>query len=311
VAPALFEAFERDHWRCLSICLSEPSGSEPSDIDEQLIRAAEVHRVTRGRVAWASSFDARGFESRDFAERVIAVLGRTFRDDALGVKIWKNIGMGIRAKSGEYLLPDHAAFTPIFNAIQKADRTLIAHLAEPDGAWMPLNASNPEIEYYGSHPQWSMYNRPDMPSKDAIMTARDRILARHPKLRVVGCHLGSDEGHLDRLAKRFDTYPNFAVDTAGRVRYFILGDHEEARQFLTKYQDRVLYATDFTLGRGNDAEAAKYLRRTQDEDWKFFATSGTIQYDGKPYPGLGLPESVARKIFHDNARRWLPGIAAA
>jgi len=311
LAPALFAGFEQARWRCLSICLSEAVGSAPSEVDEQLIRGAEVFRVTRGRVAWASSFDSRGFESRDFSERVIAVLRRTFSEGAIGVKIWKNVGMGIRAKSGDYLLPDNAVFTPIFDAIQRSDRTLVAHLAEPDGAWMPLTAANPELRYYSSHPEWSMYNRSDMPSKESILAARDRILTRHPKLRVVGCHLGSDEGRLDRLAKRLDKYPNFAVDTAARVRYFILGDHEEARQFLLKYQDRVLYATDFTLRPGDDAATAKALRQSHDQDWKFFATGETIQFRDKPYPGLGLPESVVRKIFHENARRWLPGIVPA
>jgi predicted TIM-barrel fold metal-dependent hydrolase len=311
LAPTLFEAFEKERWRGLSICLSEATGNDPTDLDEQMVGTAEVHRATGGRLAWASSFDARGFEGRDFAERVIGSLQRTFGEGAIGVKIWKTIGMEIRAKSGEYLLPDHAVFTPIFDAVQKADRTLIAHLGEPDGAWMPLNAANPELSYYSAHPEWSMLNHPGAPSKDAILTARDRILARHPKLRLVGCHLGSDEGHLERLAKRLDTYPNFAVDTAGRVRYFILGDHEAARQFLLKYQDRVLYATDFTLRPGNDAETAEKLRQQHDLDWKFFSTTETIQFRGKSYQGLGLPASVARKVFHDNARRWLPGIAPA
>ena len=95
----------------------------------------------------------------------------------------------------------------------------------------------------------------------SILAARDGILARHPKLRVVGCHLGSDEGHLERLAKRLDTYPNFAVDMAARVRYFTLGDHEKARQFLVKYQDRVLYATDYTLKPRDDGEPRKSCSR--------------------------------------------------
>ena len=53
--------------------------------------------------------------------------------------------------------------------------------------------------------------------KEDILKARDRVLARYPKLRVVGCHLGSDEVDLKRLAERLDSFPNFAVDTAVRV----------------------------------------------------------------------------------------------
>ena len=154
--------------------------------------------------------------SPDFAERTIERLRRSFDDGAIGVKIWKNIGMAIKAKSGAYLLPDDPALSPIYAAIQQAGRTLVAHLAEPDGAWLPLDDKNPEFTYYSNNPQWHMYGKPGAPVKVAILAARDRVLARYPKLRVVGCHLGSDEDDLKQLARRLDAYPNFAVDTAAR-----------------------------------------------------------------------------------------------
>jgi predicted TIM-barrel fold metal-dependent hydrolase len=273
--------------------------------------SAEVHRATNGRIAWATAFDARAFENREFASHTIAGLQGSFHQGAIAVKIWKNVGMGIRSKTGEYLLPDNAALTPVLDAIQKAGKTLIAHLAEPDGAWLPLDKNNPEIGYYGQHPEWHMYGRPGVPSKEAILAARDHILERHPKLRVVGCHLGSDEGHWDRLAKRLDKYSNFVVDAAARVRYFVRGDHEQARQFLMKYQDRVLYATDFTLPSGDDARAAEELEETHDRDWQFFATKDSLTYRDRQTQGLGLPEKVVHKIFRDNAVRWLPGISGA
>jgi predicted TIM-barrel fold metal-dependent hydrolase len=307
-APALFAALEKGQWRCLSICVSRAIGDEPSDLEEMIRGSAEVHRATSGRIAWATAFDARGFESPDFSGRAIDGLRRSFDNGAIAVKIWKNVGMGIRSKSGEYLLPDNAALAPVFDAIQKADKTLIAHLAEPDGAWLPLDKNNPEIGYYSHHPEWHMYGRRDVPPKEAILAARDRILERHPKLRVVGCHLGSDEEHWDRLARRLDKYPNFAVDVAARVRYFVRGDHEQARQFLMKYQDRVLYATDFVLAPGDDASGAEELRETHERDWKFFAGKDMLTYRNSQVPGLGLPDTVVRKIFRDNAVRWLPGI---
>ena len=310
-APVLFADLEKNRWRCLSICVSRAIGDEPSDLEELIRGSIEVHRVTKGRIAWATAFDARGFEGRDFAGRANDGLRQSYDNGAIAVKIWKNVGMGIRSKSGEYLLPDHAALAPVFDAIEKADKTLIAHLAEPDGAWLPLDKNNPEIAYYGSHPEWHMYGRPGVPAKETILAARDRILERHPKLRVVGCHLGSDEEHWDRLAKRLDKYPNFAVDVAARVRYFVRGDHEQARQFLIKYQDRVLYATDFTLASGDDAGAARELQETHDRDWKFFAGKDTLTYRNRQVPGLGLPERVVQKVFRENALRWLPGIADA
>ena len=146
-----------------------------------------------------------------------------------------------------------------------------------------------------------MYGKPQIPSKNAILQARDRMIARHPGLRVIGCHLGSNEEHLDQLAKRLDTLRNFAVDVASRVRYLARANRETVRQFAMKYQDRIIYATDFTLREGDDARAAASLLSTHEREWNYF--SGTDE------ASLGLPESILKKIFHDNADRWIPGIA--
>jgi predicted TIM-barrel fold metal-dependent hydrolase len=309
-APALVAALKSAHWRGLSIVVSGASGDEPFDLEERLRTAVKVHRASQGTIAWASAFDARGFESADFTERTIAQVRQTFVDEAVGVKIWKNIGMAIKAKSGAFLLPDNPALLPVYEAIEQAGKTLIAHLAEPNGAWMPLDDKNPEISYYSKNPQWHMYGKAHAPDKNAILEARDRVLARYPGLRVVGCHLGSDEDDLNRLAKRLDTYPNFAVDTAARIRYFARGDREAVRQFLIRYQDRILYATDFALRGDDDAAAARGLLATHDRDWNFFSSAERMEYAGGPTQGLALPDGVLRKLFRENARRWIPGVDA-
>src|SRR5262249_53066962 len=155
-APALLAAFKSSNWRGLDIVVSGASGDEPFDLAERIRATQQVQRDSDGSLAWASAFDARGFESPGFTERTIAGLLQTFADGAIGVKIWKNIGMAIKSKAGAYLLPDDPTLLPIYEAIQQADRTLIAHLAEPNGAWLPLDANNPEINYYSKNPQWHM-----------------------------------------------------------------------------------------------------------------------------------------------------------
>ena len=307
-APALFDDLAKSKWSGLDLVVCPTVGDEPIDLESRLDSTLKAARASGGRLAWASTFDARGFEAPDFADRTIARLRRNFDDGAIGVKIWKNIGMAIKAKSGAFLLPDDPALSPIYEAIGRADRTLVAHLAEPDGAWLPLDAANPELEYYSNNPQWHMFGRGEAPSKEKILEARDRVLARYPKLRVVGCHLGSDEDDLRRLARRLDAHPNFAVDTAARVRYFARADRDQTREFLDRYQDRILYATDFSL-RDNTPEAgARSMRATHDRDWEFFSGVAKMSYEGRPTQGLGLPEAVLRKIFRENARRWLPGV---
>jgi predicted TIM-barrel fold metal-dependent hydrolase len=294
----------------LSICVSRATGDDPSDIDEQLRGTAELSRESGGSVFWAGSFDARRWSDKDFAERTVAQVNNEFRQGAIALKIWKNIGMSLRTKTGRYVMPDDPTFQPVYQTVLKADRTLVAHLAEPNGAWMPINEKNPEKGFYGSHPEWSMYRKADAPAKEDILKARDRVIARYPKLRVVGCHLGSNEDDLKALAARLDRFPNFAVDLAARIRYLVAGDQNQVREFLVRYQDRILYGTDFTLGQaGDEQRAADSLTAQHERDWQYFSTTGPLTYNRREATGLGLPPAVVQKIFRENAVRWFPGIA--
>jgi hypothetical protein len=99
-APKLLAAMEKSRFRGLSICDSREIGDEPSVLPEMIPGTARFHRESKGRWAWATTFDPRPFEQRDFADRTVAALRQNFRDEAIAVKIWKNIGMGIRGRAG-------------------------------------------------------------------------------------------------------------------------------------------------------------------------------------------------------------------
>jgi predicted TIM-barrel fold metal-dependent hydrolase len=174
---------------------------------------------------------------------------------------------------------------------------------------MPLDPSNPDYDYYKSNPTWHVHGRPGVPTKEAILAARDRVLEKHPKLRYVGCHLGSMEEDVDAIAGRLDRHPSFVVDTAARVVHLTLQPRERVRAFLIRYADRVLYGTDFVLVPGQDAaEAVKRLEAEYSRDWAYFSSSDTVDFGGRKVEGLALPASVLRKLFRENAVRWVPGI---
>jgi predicted TIM-barrel fold metal-dependent hydrolase len=207
-------------------------------------------------------------------------------------------------------MPDDPVFDPIMADIEQHNITLFAHLAEPTSAWQPLDPASPDYDYYKNNPDWHMYLHPERPSKESILAARDRLLKRHPKLRVVGAHLGSMEVDVHEIAKRFELYPNFAVDTAARIPYLMLQPREKVRAFLIKYQDRVLYATDLVLLPGdNPTEAVKRWEAEYARDWKFFATDESLTYNGRTVRGLALPELILRKLYHANAVKWVPGLS--
>lgn len=308
-APAFYPMLERLDMRLLNICVVDKHERGFSDIASQHATALEVRRASQGRAAWCSSYDPQDWESPGFADRTTALLSQTFAGGAVAVKIYKSIGMELKSKDGRYVMPDDPAFSPILDFVAARNKTLFAHLAEPTSAWQPLDPSSPDYSYYKENPDWHMYAHPERPSKETILAARDRMVKAHPSLRVVGCHLGSMELDVDEIAKRFDLYPNFAVDTAARVPYLMLQRREKVRAFLTKYQDRVLYATDLVfMPWDKPAEAVKHWEEEYARDWKYFATAETLEYNGHKIQGLALPQPILRKLFHDNAVKWVPGI---
>jgi predicted TIM-barrel fold metal-dependent hydrolase len=307
--PAFSELMARLRLHVLDICVADTQGIY-GELTAQLARAKSFVAASPGHARLCVTFNPFTFQKKDFAQSTVQQLHQEFADGAVAVKIWKNIGMELKTPDGKYVMPDDPAFAPIYREIAAENKTLVAHVAEPSSCWEPPNPDSPDYDYYKENPEWYMYLHPDHPRKQVILAARDHLLAENPKLRVVGAHLGSMETDVDEIAQRFDRFPNFAVDTAARMEYLMLAPRAKVRNFLIKYQDRVLYGTDLEFLASQAApEALKDWEDTYARDWKFLATNQTLELRGRQIQGLDLPEPVLRRIYHDNAARWIPGIA--
>jgi hypothetical protein len=305
-----FQAFlEQLHLRLLNILVVDDTVSYRKQLEPQLEDAFALVRSSRGHVALCTTFDPYKFNDASFTTDAIKQLDENFDRGAVAVKIWKNIGMEIKDRDGKFILPDDPKFSAIYQEISRRGKTLMSHVAEPDVAWGPPDPLDPSWSYYRENPQWYLADKPEYPAKKAILEARDHVLASNPKLRMVGVHLGSMEKDLDGIARRFDLYPNFAVDTAARMDYLMAAPPAKVRAFLIKYQDRILYGTDLDLlANAEISEALKDWRSTYVRDWMFLATDQTIEQHGRKAQGLKLPETVLRKIYRTNALHWIQGL---
>jgi predicted TIM-barrel fold metal-dependent hydrolase len=304
--PAFVDLLKRLHLHVLDIVIVNDKDKFPQGIVPRLKFAWPVIRASEGRAFLCTSFDPFQFGQPDFAANAVRQMEQDFAEGAIAVKIWKNVGMELKDQGGKWVMPDDPAFAPIYREIAARDKTLIAHLAEPDGCWQPPNAPSNNCK---DHPDWYMYGRTDAPSKAKILAARDHLLEQYPKLRVVGAHLGSMESDVDQIAQRFDRYPNFAVDTAARVHSLALQPRDKIRAFFIKYQDRILYGTDLDALPGeNVADAIHKWEWGYAHEWKYFATDETMEFEGRKVQGLKLPPTVLRKLYHDNAVHWIPSI---
>jgi amidohydrolase family protein len=307
--PSFYTMLKRLRLHILDILLVDDHDAYRKSLQSQLQDALRVIKESDGHASLCTSFDPFQFGQKGFSASAVKGLDRDFTNGAVAVKIWKNVGMELKDRNGQYVLPDNPAFQPIFTEIAKQNRTLIAHLAEPDEAWLPPNPQGLDSSYYQENPVWYMYRQPLAPKKQQILDARDHVLAQNPKLRVVGAHLGSMEDDLDGLARLLDHYPNFAVDTAARVIHLVVQPHDKVRAFIVKYQDRILYATDSgSLKDEVPQDAVKEWEEQYALDWRYFATDDSFDYSGHKTQGLALPPAVLRKLYHANALRWIPGM---
>ena len=309
-APEFQKMLEEEQLTLLNILVVDDTWGPREKLQQQIDFAWRLVEGSRGHVKLCTTFDPYLFNSSEFPAESIHQIDRDFHRGAIATKIWKNFGMEVKDTHGKYVLPDDPKLQPIFEDLVRQDRTLLAHLAEPDLAWQELDVKkDPLSAYYLENPQWHMLNKPGVPSKRAILEARDHILERNPRLRVVGVHLGSMEKDLDNLARHLDRYSNFAVDTAARMEYLEFGDREKVRAFLIKYQDRVIYGTDLDMN--PDANVQRAVQQWKDmyaSDWRFLATNETLKIDGRTVRGLDLPQGVLQKIYRTNAQHWIKGL---
>jgi predicted TIM-barrel fold metal-dependent hydrolase len=308
---ALVSLLERHAMRWISICWYEDEAA--------FVRQAALGRRFSGahpdRFSWITTFPLAAFGEASWTERATVAVEDGWSAGAVGVKVWKNLGMELKDADGRFVMVDDPRFDPVFERVRALGLTLTAHIGEPRNAWLPLDEMTVagDRSYFAAHPEYHGINRPEVPGYGEQVASRDRMLERHPGLRVVGCHLGSLEFDVRELAKRLDRYPSFAVDLAARVCHLQVQPSGDVRGFLVKYQDRILYGTDAEWGHEDadlDRSEARYLA-----DYQYFAGRGTAEAPdvgpGARCEALGLPDRVLEKLFRTNALAWYPNIGGA
>lgn len=309
--PALHEMLRRTNTRLIDICNPGTDGHL-----ELMHRAAAGLATSHPELySWASTFDLTTRDQPGWAARVTAALDETFAQGAVMTKIWKEVGLELKKPDGTYLLPDDPMFDPVYAHLAVRGKPLLAHLAEPREAWLPLDPKGLHYGYYSRNPEWHLFGKPEFHSHEALMDARDRLVAKHPTLTVIGAHLGSMEHDVDEVAKRLDRYPNFNVEVSARTRNLTRQPAEKVRAFFLAYQDRILYGVDRAWRphrtpdvTPTDAQRAQFVEGLEAQyrrDWAYYAGSGMVDYNGQQVQALALPVSVLEKFYHANAERLI------
>ncbi|MEX2396046.1 MAG: amidohydrolase family protein, partial [Balneolales bacterium] len=212
-------------------------------INEQQLIAQHQEKAFPDLMCHIATFSVVNWEDDHWQEHTIKALQQEIDGGAVGVKVWKNIGMDLTDQNGQMVMINDPRFDPILNFLEENNIPVLGHLGEPKNCWLPVEQMTvtQDKDYFSEHPEYHMHLHPEYPSYEDQINARDHMLEKHPDLRFVGAHLASLEWDVDEVAKRLDKFPNLAVDLAERIchlQYQAVTDHQKVLDFMVNYQDR-------------------------------------------------------------------------
>ena len=292
------------------------SNGAPSEF-EQNKKLADT--LFPGRFLQYVNLDYADWDQPDFSARAVKQIEEGYRLGAAGFKEWKRLGLYLKDGKGQLLKVDDPKLDPVWERCGELGMPVSIHVADPKAFWLPYDSHNERWKELKDHRSWWFGDSNKFPPWKDLLEALNRVIARHPKTTFVCVHFANNAEELEWVDQSLGRYPNMMADLAARIPEIGRHDPEQVRRLFIKYQDRILFATDFQVldrlilgSSGNerpptDADAEVFFAKewrwleTRDRDWPHMTP---IQGDWT-ISSIGLPESVLRKVYFDNARKLL------
>ena len=281
-------------------------------------------KILGDRMRIFANLDWEGVDEPGWVDRQLAALEQMKKDGVVGIKIFKNLGLGTRTKDGKLLKIDDLRLAPLFDACGRLGLIVAWHVADPVAFFKPPTPDNERYEELSIAKGWSFYGK-DYPSFQELIDAMVRVIERHPKTTFLLIHMGCYAENLDFVDRLLSEHPNVYTDTSARVPEIGRHDPERVRALFIKHQDRILFGSDLVVdGDGsmqlgsvwhipdfepNMDDAVRFYER----HWQYFETNERQIDHPTPIQGrwkvdaIGLPKEVLRKFYVNNAERLLFG----
>ena len=239
----------------------------------------------------------------DFAKRCIEQLEADVAAGARGLKVTKELGLFFRDHTGAMLRVDDERLAPIWQRAGELGMPVLIHVSDPIAFFQPIDEHNEHYLTLQEFPGWSFCGSHF--SKWELLEQRNRMIARHPRTTFLLPHVANlpeDLAAVGRVARR----PSQRGRSTSRpASTSWAGSPTRPHDFFLRYQDRILFGLDMPVS----AEAYRcYFRllETRDEyfDYPDYIGRFGVYTRWKLY-GLGLPDDVLKKIYHENAMRLL------
>jgi uncharacterized protein len=298
MSPADVEKLVADMDRIGMAVMVNLSGGSGETLKQGLKTLAGAH--PKRFVAFAN-VDLRRIDEPNFGENAARQLEEDVKNGAVGLKIFKNLGMFLVDASGKRVKTDDPRLDPIWKKAGELGIPVLIHTGEPVAFWSPVDKYNERWLELQQFPDRRRSDTTKFASFEETMAEQHNLFRKHPKTKFINAHLGWFGHDLARLGKLLDELPNVYTEI-GAVLHELGRQPRAARAFLIRYQDRVLMGKDIW----NPEEYATYFRvlETEDEYFDYYRKRHAFW---KMY-GLGLPDPVLKKIYYENALKLMPSI---
>ena len=170
---------------------------------------------------------------------------------------------------------------------------IIMHVANPAENW-DMKKASPDAIAAGR-----VYDA-SYPTKQEIIDQVFAVMDKFPKLTLILAHFGFFSDDM-ASAERFLSYPNTRVDITPGGEQLI--NMQKAWKtwvpFWEKYQDKILYGTDFYAFPKDENWEIAYTRRPKLVR-QFLETNAKHSYLGEAFQGVLLDRGLRDKIYRDN-----------
>ena len=235
-----------------------------------------------------------------WAEAAAKQLEEDVKNGANGLKVFKNLGFSVKDISGKRVPVDDPRLDPVWQKCAELKIPVLIHTADPKPFWDPVDEHNERWMEITSHPNRKRGPENPVPF-ETLIEEQHHLFKKNAKTTFIAAHFGWYPNNLGKLGELLDELPNVVVEF-GAVIAELGRQPKMAKQFFTKYQDRILFGKDSWV----PEEYATYFRVLETEDEYF-------PYHKKyhafwPMYGMGLPDAILKKVYYKNALRIVPNI---
>jgi predicted TIM-barrel fold metal-dependent hydrolase len=242
-------------------------------------------------------------------ERIVASLRASRDAGARGLKVWKDLGLGVRDERDAFVAPDDPRLADVWSAAGDLGLPVLIHTADPVAFWEPLDARNERLDELTRHPEW-WFGGGGFPSWERLLDALEHAVGAHRATTFIAAHVCSSAEDLARVDRLLRAHPNLHVDVSARIAE--LGRQPRgARALIERHPDRVLFGTDwFPPDRASFELHFRFLE-TLDECFAYGPDPEDPWPQGRwSISALGLDGPTLDAVYAGNARRLLGALGA-